>query len=325
MKKVFIFVLLLMVCVPGRCQFFRNLDDWLKRRQEKQVYDTTYIFRPQERWLVRTRSFFSGEQITLAAVDGYNQSNQYGFMVGSGLNYRQTIGGGYRNLALDIGFSPFGKKTSADFAINIYGNRFGLKMSGAFTYGLSGSAMALGNTYDVQPGDIASIYGQVSAYYAFNGRRFSIPAAMNQSYRQRKSAGSLLATASACLLPVLVLEDAAKNLQVERAMCGLIGAGLGYGYNWVPSEHWLVHACVTETVGIWNAAYMVVRGYDQDFKRDTPIFVTYGSFAVLYYYRKWYFGMYADLDALVFLGKDNLDMVMGRMKNSTNLTVGVRF
>ncbi|MBO4670732.1 MAG: DUF4421 family protein [Bacteroidales bacterium] len=325
MKKALIVSLLLLAWVPGRCQFFRNVDDWLMRRQARQVYDTTYIYRPQTRWLVRTKSFFFGENITLIAGGGEAGANGYGFRIGNGFNYKQTIGGGYRNLAFDVGFMPFGKRSSADFSIKVYGNRIGVKAEGALCYGFSGRATALGHSYDVKPGDVVAMYGMVNAYYAFNGGRFSMPAAMTQSYFQRRSAGSLLAVVSVRAMPVTVLDEAIREMQMERAFCALAGAGLGYGYNWVPSRHWLVHACLNETVGIWNAAAMSIQGYEKEFRRESPIFVTAGSFALLYYYRKWYFGMYADFDNMLFLGEDKLSMIMGRTKSSANLTVGIRF
>lgn len=78
MKRAFIVVLLLLAWVPGYCQFFQKIDNWLRQRQSKQAYDTTCI------------------------------------------------------------------------------------------------------------------YSQVKAYYAFNGGRFSLPAAVTQAYRQRRSADSLL-------------------------------------------------------------------------------------------------------------------------------------
>lgn len=324
-KRLLIFLLLLLVWVPGRAQFFRRLDNWLKARQEKQPYDTTYIYRPQEKWLVRTRSLFWGESLSLVTggVDTGNLGS--GFIVGSGLGFKQTIGGGYRNLTLDLGYAPFGKKTAADFSLRIFGNRFGLTVGSSMTFGYAGGATAQGQTFTVQSGDIVGIYGQISAYYAVNGRRFSFPAAMNQSYRQLHSAGSLFVLASARALPVIVLDEELRDMHMESAICALAGAGLGYGYNWVPSEHWLVHACLNETVGIWNSTVMSFQDYERDFKRNTPIFVTTGSFAVLYYYRKWYFGLYADFDSLLFAGEDNVAMMMGRMKSSTNLTIGVRF
>ena len=70
---------------------------------------------------------------------------------------------------------------------------------------------------------------------------------------------------------------------------------------------------------------MRIKGIDRDLKRHTPIFVTTGSVALLYYYRKWYFGAYGALDSLLFMGEDDASMLMGRLKSSANLTAGIRF
>ncbi len=38
MKRAFIVVLLLLAWVPGYCQFFPKIDNWLSQRQSKQAY-----------------------------------------------------------------------------------------------------------------------------------------------------------------------------------------------------------------------------------------------------------------------------------------------
>ena len=325
MKRAFIVVSLILWCVPGYCQFFQKIDNWLRQRQSKQVYDTTYIYRPQEKWLVRTKANVGMEGYTLGAAGGEIGFAGYGLIVANRPRYKHSIGGGYRHLTLDIGFTLFGKQETADFALNIYGNRLGLMLEGSLTSGLMGAATAGGNSFKVNPGTVAGIYGQVKAYYAFNGGRFSLPAAVTQAYRQRRSAGSLLALVSAGVMPVIAIDDEIRDKYFEQAVCAYAGAGLGYGYNWVPSQHWLVHACLTETVGIWNGTSMRIKGIDRELKRHTPIFVTTGSVSLLYYYRKWYFGAYGTLDSLLFMGEDDASMLMGRLKSSANLTAGIRF
>ena len=76
----------------------------------------------------------------------------------------------------------------------------------------------------------------LNAFYVFNSRRFSYPAAFSQTYIQRRSAGSfLLAFSGQGQLGKLKME---KNLDFKMMKIGL---GAGYGYNFVPRKGWLLH------------------------------------------------------------------------------------
>ena len=69
MKRIAIVAcFLLLACVQAGGQFFQSVDEWLQKRQQKQPYDTTYIFRPQERWRLRTTAKVEGESVLLVAV-----------------------------------------------------------------------------------------------------------------------------------------------------------------------------------------------------------------------------------------------------------------
>ena len=101
MKKPFLIICLMTLCWgTADAQFFQNVDDWLKRKQERQPYDTTYIYRPQERWLVRSRSLFSGESVSMFAKDGENVNT---LSLKSGLQYKQTFGAGASHISLTAG------------------------------------------------------------------------------------------------------------------------------------------------------------------------------------------------------------------------------
>ena len=93
--------------------------------------------------------------------------------------------------------------------------------------------------------------------------------------------------------------------------------------------------------GLMKRAFIVVLlllawvpGYSQFFQKidnwlrqrqSKQAYDTTGSVALLYYYRKWYFGAYGALDSLLFMGEDDASMLMGRLKLSANLTAGIRF
>ena len=95
----------------------------------------------------------------------------------------------------------------------------------------------------------------VVAYYCFNSRRFSFPAAFNQSYIQRRSAGSWLAGLSYQGGSIRTNEELkARNPNAPDVTInvGHIGIGGGYGYNLVLGRKWLLHLSVLPTFVFYN-------------------------------------------------------------------------
>ena len=82
----------------------------------------------------------------------------------------------------------------------------------------------------------------VNAFYVFNSRRFSYPAAFSQSYIQRRSAGSFLLAASGQGQHATLDWDQKTELKMTN-----IGVGAGYGYNYVPGKGWLLHISALPT------------------------------------------------------------------------------
>jgi len=325
MRKLLLPALLLLCSLPSNAQFFRKIDDWFKNQQAKQPYDTTYIYRPQERWLVRTRSMFSGESLNMAAT--VSEDEAYAASLGTGLEFKQTIGFGYRILALDFGFSPFGKKSSAGLDINIIGNRIGVSVGGWLSYGMTGSALIKGETVEIPTSGALGMLGHADVLWAILGNKFSMPAASNQNFRQRKSAGSPLVTFSAKVYGVSFNKDVLPNSPVKMANTALIGIGGGYGYNWVPSDHWLIHISAMETIGYPNRSLLTLQDRDEPFGRETPIFLTRANLGVIYYYRSWYFGAYANFNSMDFFGRNRseLNFYLSRTETMAFATAGVRF
>lgn len=325
MKKIAIVTCVLMLAgVRAEGQFFQSVDGWLKKQQQKQPYDTTYIYRPQERWRLRTTAQLEGESAMMVAVvpDG----DSYGLKLDRRLKYKHTVGVGYRNLIVDAGLSPIGGKYTFGGAMNIMGNRVGVTLEGGLSIGFNGVALTGGETTSNLPDDgFIMMNVGLSAYYAFNGKRFSMPAAMNQAFRQLRSAGSFLATFTTRTYGMMRNPDLTVAIQPEFACTGLIGLGGGYAYNFVPSEHWLVHAGLTETVGFLNSSYAKIEGTAYDFKPEVPAFVTKGTLAVLYYWGKWYAGVYATFDSTIYMGAEDVAYLFSRGTQNANITLGVRF
>ncbi len=97
----------------------------------------------------------------------------------------------------------------------------------------------------------------LNAFYVFNYRRFSYPAAFSQSTNQRRSAGSMIAGFSisthhlnfdSAKLPQTIQESLNEDMRVEHIKYTNISLTLGYAYNWVFARNWL--ACLSLTPAI---------------------------------------------------------------------------
>lgn len=156
----------------------------------------------------------------------------------------EDIFGGHKNKA---------KKT--EMALNIYSSKFGVDLY----YRKTGSDFKIRSAsgFDLnQPvrnedfdGFQSKIKG-VNAYWIFNYKRFSYPAAYSQSTNQRKSAGSLMAGFSYSQhrvsfdyeqLPLEIKGQLHDALRFNKVKYSDYSINIGYGYNWVFAKNWLAN------------------------------------------------------------------------------------
>ena len=78
-------------------------------------------------------------------------------------------------------------------------------------------------------------------------------------------------------------------------------------------------------MGFLNSSYAKIEGTAYDFKPEVPAFVTKGTLAVLYYWGKWYAGIYATFDSTIYMGADDVAYLFSRGTQNANITLGVRF
>ena len=100
----------------------------------------------------------------------------------------------------------------------------------------------------------------IAAYYCFNHCRFSFPAVFNQSYIQRRSAGSWLAGISyqgGSIKTTDELKARSQNAPDINIGVGHLGIGGGYGYNWVLGRRWLLHLSGLPTFVVYSRKFTV--------------------------------------------------------------------
>ena len=269
-----------------------QVDSVLTARYYKTSYDTNYVVRPEGRLTLKVRLSQSGD-------DFHVKGDKDGVISKADLNtnFKTTvsIGASYRGLSAALAINPAKMKGAyKDYEFNIayYSSRLSLDASYHRSTTLSG---------DLERGDYSGHLGadgvklkmaNLAAYYVFNHRRFSYPAAFTQSYIQRRSAGSWLAGISyqgGSIETTDELKERTPNAPEIKIHIGLLGIGGGYGYNWVLGKKWLLHFSMLPTFVIYNHNYMIVNGERRNAKHFSPSMIFNERAAIVYNFSPRYF------------------------------------
>lgn len=255
-----------------------RVDSMLSVNSSKNMYDEAYVTRPRTDWTIRARLNLSGTDIETEGIDNGQQ-----FKSQLEANHKATLSLGvtYRGITLSLGLNPakmMGKYQDFELNLNCYRRDFGFDViyqdAKNFTgwYGQDG----LGRI-DLPDGMLKVQTLNVNAYYAFNNRRFSYPAAFSQSYIQRHSAGSFLLAAS--YMAQRATLDWEQGLQLKM---NNVGIGAGYGYNYVPARGWLLHISALPTLIVYSQASLTFGDDRTKLRYQFPEAIITGRGAVVY-------------------------------------------
>ena len=128
-------------------------------------------------------------------------------------------------------------------------------------------------------GGIESSVTGIDVYYIFNHRRFSYPAAFNQSTQQKRSSGSAIVgmgfTRHTLSIDWQILNDICKDaLGIdlfenfneeplrEKVIYSDLSVSGGYGYNWVFAKDWLFASSLSVAVSRKRSIGDQERGFD---------------------------------------------------------------
>lgn len=230
-----------------------RVDSFLSARYYREgVFDTTYITRPKTRWTLITRLNFSGMDIE---SKGYDQGRRFKSVMQANRKTTISLGASYLGVALSLSLNPAqlaGKYHDFEINFKSYGRRFGFDVSYTDAKNFEGWYDADGlPRYTLPDGTLAVKTLNANAFYIFNHRRFSYPAAFSHNYIQRRSAGSFLLAASFQWQHAFHDWDLDTKLRMTN-----IGLGAGYGYNFVPHRGWLLHLSVLPTFILYSHTSM---------------------------------------------------------------------
>jgi hypothetical protein len=230
----------------------QRVDSMLTLKYHKGDIDTAYIMRPQTKWTVTARMNVSG-----ATIESEGMEDGQHFKAEMKANRKATLslGVSYLGLSLSASLNPakvMGKYHDFELNVNSYGRRFGFDFIYQDAKNFTGWHDHEGRARVDLPDGLLSVKTlNLNAFYVFNSRRFSYPAAFSQSYIQRRSAGSFLLAASGQGQHATL--DWQETMQLKMTNIGL---GAGYGYNYVPGQGWLLHISALPTFIVYSNTSM---------------------------------------------------------------------
>ena len=250
---VCIFVCLQGLTVPvGAQSIFHRVDSILTVNYRKGNIDTAYIARPATKWTVTARMNVSGAKIE---AEGIDQGKHFKAEMEASRKATVSVGVSYLGLSLSAALNPvklMGKYRDFELNFNSYGRRFGFDVIYQDAKNFTGWHDHEGMERIELPDGLLSVKTlNLNAFYVFNSRRFSYPAAFSQSYIQRHSAGSFLLAASGMGQYASLDWDQEMDLKMTN-----IALGAGYGYNYVPGQGWLLHISALPTFIVYSNTSM---------------------------------------------------------------------
>ena len=292
MRYGLVVVALLAVAGEAEAQsIFQRVDSMLTLRYRKGDIDTAYITRPQTKWTLTARLNVSGAQIKSEGIE-----NGHHFKSEMKADYKSTlsVGVSYLGFSLSMALNPAklaGKYHDYELNFNSYGRRFGFDIIYQDAKNFTGWHETESMERVSLPADLLSVKTlNANAYYAFNSRRFSYPAAFSQSYIQRRSAGSFLLAASGMGQRGTVHGDKLGAQEMKFKMTN-IGLGAGYGYNYVPHQGWLLHISGLPTFIVYSNTSMTFNDTNVSLKYHFPEVIITGRGAAVYQWRNKFAGL----------------------------------
>lgn len=270
---------------------FHRGDSLLARNYNKVNFDTLYLVRPLGRWTIKLRGNVSGAK-TIA--EGNKDGLTYRGEVEADLRGTMSVAVSYRGIALALAFNPAklaGKNKDYEFNLNSYGNKFGFDVVYLSAKTYKGKLRQDGIETEVGKGLINQKALNLNAYYAFNGRKFSFPAAFSQSYVQKRSAGSLLVGMSFDGQITDISSDEAAGIPRAKLKLLELAVGLGYGYNFVAGRHWLFHLSALPTFDVVVKSNLRTDDGKVSMSYRFPSLIQTGRGAAVYSWRNKFLGL----------------------------------
>ena len=313
MYKLFLAISIVLVCWTAHAQkkLIMKADSLVSAFYFNSGFDTTYVSRPEKRFMAALHPDFSSIGIMIGKGD--NRAN-----FETNLSNKAGIFATYRGYGFGYSFMPrHGRKNDGEFNFRFFCRRFGIETDFCRATSFAADITSGDTTFTIQRGDIDFKMRMFSLYYVFNNKKFSFPAAFDKSYTQIKSCGSVLLGAS----------YAAARMNTGKHDFTIVsrntGFGVGYGYNYVTKKKFLFHISIIPTFMLWEENEVKTTSGEQFMAHDLTDICIWGRAAASYNFQRMFVGMDYVLYATLLGNSNNVSTRFTR--NITRFFAGFWF
>mgnify|MGYP002523023138 CR=1 FL=1 len=242
----------------------KRINNELSKKYFTTKYDTNYVARPKEKWLLRLLGNQTGNYIHAKGTvhDVYSKYDLH-----TKTNYTMGLEVNYCDIAATFSINPAkigGDYNDYEFNFEYHGQMISFDINYLRATSLTGD-IKLGNMDHLDEEGLRMNVVNASAYYIFNNRKFSYPAALFQNYYQLRSAGSWLAGLTVQSGSIRTTDELkARNPLAPEVHLTFanVALGGGYGYNFVFGQRsqWLLHLSVLPSLVVYKHNRLTVNG-----------------------------------------------------------------
>jgi hypothetical protein len=313
--------------IPHKESLLKRMDDKLSARYYHSKYDTNYVVRPKEKWLLRLMANQAANYIHAKGTVN-DVWSKYDLHTKRNTTFSFEVN--YCDIAVSLSLNPakISGSSNRDYEFNFeyHGNWLSFNLNYQRTNSWTGD-IDLKDIHHMEEDALNMKVFSLTAYYTFNHRRFSFPAAFYQNYRQLRSAGSWLAGLafqSGCIRTTDELKKRNPQAPEVHIDAAHVGIGGGYGYNLVLGKHsqWLLHLSILPTIVVYNHNELTVNDTQLSAKHMRFNMIFNERAAVVYHFSPRYFvGTTFIMDNTVF---DDKAVVVNQNRWFARAFVGVR-
>lgn len=240
--------------------------------------DTAYIGKYSRPWRVML-TYNASEYTTISSGKGFSS------VLSTSITNRFSVGLGYQGLGFNYSYRP-GSEDQTEVGIQAYGRALGAEFKFHTSHNLTMDIKGDGGHVRMSITDLRMSSILMNGYWALNPRKFSYQAALIQSRRQKRSAGSPILGWALNIDDIAFIDTVGyeKGDLLSYSNVQLL-AGAGYGYNWVLDKgRLLVHASLIPMFPIVDSYVYIYKDAESEVEYPKRFSITGLARAGIFYY-----------------------------------------
>lgn len=304
----------------------RRVDRRMYRQQHSAKVDTAYIAIPEQRWTIKTTSNLNWNGL---GINHFSEEDGFTSWIQSSPVFSQGISVAWR--WLEVGFSinpawfiPSLKSDDQSYSISVFGNKFGMSATMRYANTYKGSLTVLpdSTSISIPLGKTSDLSGDFDAYYAFNGDKFSFPAAFSMMQIQKRSAGSVILSLSVRNGRTIFDGVTYQDTEQMKLYTNILAFGVGYGHNFVTPNNWMFHVSTMGNLSLLSYNKIVTPEESYRMTRTFPDWITSFQAAALHWKGKWFYGVNVTVRGAIYGVREQMEFINTRVDG--NLVLGFR-